>query len=131
MRRFSPTQLSSEQLPHDRAKQQMSMNTTRRDFLARLGGGLGGVALTQLLAESNLLATTSGASPGAFAIGPHHRPKARRVIQLFMNGGASQMDLFDYKPQLAARHGQKFDPGVGLRVEAATSEVGTVLKPMF
>ena len=44
---------------------------------------------------------------------PHFLPKAKRVIQLFMNGGASQCDLFDYKPQLIARHGQKFDPGGG------------------
>ena len=46
-----------------------------------------------------------------------------------MNGGASQMDLFDYKPELFKRHGEKFEPGDGARVEAATSEPGKVLKP--
>ena len=45
-----------------------------------------------------------------------------------MNGGASQMDLFDYKPELVKRHGEKFDPGTGARVEAATSEPGKVLE---
>jgi len=39
----------------------------------------------------------------------HRRAPAKRVIQLFMNGGASQMDLFDYKPELLRRHGTKFD----------------------
>ncbi len=89
---------------------------SRRDFLWRFGGGLGGIALNSLLAESP-------------SVGPV--PKAKRVIQLFMNGGASQMDLFDYKPELVKRHGQPFDPGTGEHVEAATSAPGTVLKPPF
>ena len=55
----------------------------------------------------------------------------RRVIQLFMNGGASQVDLFDHKPLLEKLHGQPFDPGAGVRVEAATSAPGNVLKPPF
>src|SRR5688572_16000855 len=102
---------------------------SRRDFLWRFGGGLGGIALAHLL----------GGASQARAIGPngvlhdgvHHPAKARRVIQLFMNGGASQMDLFDFKPQLIARHGEKFDPAPNVRIEAATSAVGTVLKPGF
>jgi hypothetical protein len=109
------------------------MSATRRDFLSRLGGGLGGVALAQLLGDSGLLAATnsSATAAGMSSIGPHHRPKARRIIQLFMNGGVSQMDVFDYKPALLTRHGQRFEPGANVRVEAATSEVGTVLKPML
>ncbi len=61
----------------------------------------------------------------------HHPPRAKQVIQLFMNGGASQMDLFDYKPELEKWHGQKFDPGSDERVEAATSEAGNVLASPF
>jgi hypothetical protein len=99
----------------------------RRDFLSNLAGGLGGIALAQLLGEHALAAKPDPAWNG----GLHHRAKARRVIQLFMNGGASQMDLFDYKPELVQRHGQPFDPGGGAHVEAATSVVGKVLKPMF
>jgi Protein of unknown function (DUF1501) len=53
------------------------------------------------------------------------------VIQLFMNGGASQMDLFDYKPELFRRAGEAFDPGAGEHVEAPTSVPGKVLKPPF
>jgi hypothetical protein len=93
----------------------------RREFLSRLGGGFGAVALAQLSA----LDAAAGATPA------HFRPRARRVIQLFMNGGASQMDLFDYKPELERRHGGKFNPGDGRRVEAPTSEPGTILKSPF
>lgn len=91
---------------------------SRREFLRTLGGGFGAVALADTLANA-----------GDAPIGPHHRPQVRRVIQLFMNGGASQADLFDYKPALERLHGQPFDPGAGIRVEAATSAPGTVLKP--
>src|SRR5947208_8732919 len=116
-----------------------TVQTSRREFLWRFGGGLGGVALAHLLGRHGLLAdegesrqvATSVAIRGVLRGGPHHPARAKRVIQLFMNGGASQMDLFDYKPELMNRHGQKFDPGGGERVEAATSEPGTVLKPGF
>jgi hypothetical protein len=87
----------------------------RRDLLWHLGGGLGGIALAHLLREGGL----------------HHPAKARRVIQLFMNGGASPMDTFDHKPLLAKHHGQKFDPGGGVHVEAVTSVPGTVLRCPF
>jgi hypothetical protein len=109
--------------------------TSRREFLWRFGGGLGGIALAHLLGEQHLLGAANSISgsavPGVLTGKLHHPPKAKRVIQLFMNGGASQMDLFDYKPALFKRHGEKFDPGTGARVEAATSEPGKVLKPMF
>ena len=99
---------------------------SRREFLARLGGGLGSTALAQLLASDHPPIKGSDGSVTA-----HHPPKAKRVIQLFMNGGASQMDLFDYKLALFKQAGQRFDPGQGLRVEAPTSAPGTVLKPPF
>jgi hypothetical protein len=108
--------------------------TTRREFLWRFGGGLGGIALAHLFAQQHLLgagANFGSAVPGLLTSKLHHSPKAKRVIQLFMNGGASQMDLFDYKPALLKHHGEKFDPGTGARVEAATSEPGKVLKPSF
>jgi hypothetical protein len=71
------------------------------------------------------------AAPPEFNGGLHHVAKAKRVIQLFMNGGASQMDTFDYKPELEKRHGQKFDPGGSAKVEAVTSVPGLVLKSPF
>src|SRR5947208_8842035 len=98
----------------------MNNRLTRRDFLGSLSTGLTGVALAGLMQRQ-----ARAAAPPPFA------PKARRVIQLFMTGGASQCDLFDYKPQLIARHGQKFDPGNGERVEASISVPGALLKSPF
>jgi hypothetical protein len=89
---------------------------TRREFLWHYGGGLGGVALAHLLSNDRLLADA----------GPHHRARARRVVQLFMSGAASQCDTFDYKPALIRRHGQAFDPGG--RVELFQSSPGAVMK---
>tara|TARA_Y100001934_G_scaffold266448_1_gene345896 strand:+ start:14624 stop:16036 length:1413 start_codon:yes stop_codon:yes gene_type:complete len=94
---------------------------SRRDFLGRTTTGLGGIALTDLLGRDTAMA----ASP------PPRKPKVRRVIQLFMNGGASQMDLFDYKPKLEKLNGKKFDPGEGQRVEASASDPGAVMKSPF
>ncbi|MBM4077072.1 MAG: DUF1501 domain-containing protein, partial [Planctomycetes bacterium] len=93
-----------------------------------LGAGLGGVALSDLLARSGLC---EDSPQSKFNGGLHHPARVKRVIQLFMNGGASQMDLFDYKSELFRLAGEKFDPGSGERVEAATSEPGKVLKPPF
>jgi hypothetical protein len=98
----------------------MDTTLTRRDFLGNLTTGLSGVALASLMQRQ------------AFAATPlHHTPKVRRVIQLFMTGGASQCDLFDYKPRLIAQHGQTFDPGTGERVEASISTPGAVMKSPF
>jgi len=92
--------------------------TSRRDFLWQTGGGLGGVALAALLADA--------AEPKL-----HHPAKARRVVQLFLNGGLSQPDTFDYKPELEKRHDQPFDPGTGEKVEGVTSVPGKVMKSPF
>ena len=97
-------------------------------MLTTVGGGFGSLALTDLLGRNSLLADEPRAEWNG---GLHHRAKVRRVIQLFMNGGASQMDLFDYKPALFQKAGEKFDPGAGERVEAATSAPGNILKPPF
>src|SRR5262245_56760347 len=103
---------------------------TRRESLWRLGGGLGGVALASLLAEDRLSAGAAESAPRRLAA-PHHMPKARRIVQLFLNGGMSQMDTFDFKPELERRHGEKFDPGGGVRVEASTSVPGNLMKSPF
>ncbi|HWG46680.1 MAG TPA: DUF1501 domain-containing protein [Gemmataceae bacterium] len=101
---------------------------SRRDLLWHLGGGLGGIALAHLLGWQGLLAGTPAPRKDLNG-GLHHRAKVKRIIQLFMNGGASQCDTFDYKPELIKRHGQKFDPGE--KVEAVTSTPGHVMKSPF
>ena len=108
----------------------MPATVSRREALWRLGGGLGGVALTYLLGQDRLFAGTDPPRPRPDLNGGlHHPAKARRVIQLFMNGGVSQMDTFDFKPELARRHGQDFDPGE--HVEAPTSAPGKLMKCPF
>ena len=102
----------------------------RREFLWRFGGGLGGVALAQLLGCPDVAGAGDALKPRAELNGGiHHRAKVKRVIQLFMNGGVSQIDTFDYKPELVKRHDQKFDPGS--HVEAATSAPGNLMKSPF
>jgi hypothetical protein len=104
----------------------MRNDLSRRNFLWSLGGGLAGIALAELLARDGALADGPRAELNG---GLHHRARARRVIQLFMNGGASQMDTFDYKPALARLHGRPFDPGT--HVEAVTSTPGNVMQSPF
>jgi hypothetical protein len=101
----------------------------RREFLWRFGGGLGGIAMAHLLGTEGLLADTLLTPRPEFNGGLHHRAKVKRVVQLFMNGGASQVDLFDYKPGLIRRSGEKFDPGE--KVEASQSTPGNLMKSPF
>ena len=100
---------------------------SRRGLLWHLGGGLGAVALARLLGEQGLLADTPRPRP-EWNGGLHHKARVRRVVQLFMNGGVSQPDTFDYKPELIKRHGQKVDFGIKA---AATSVPGAVMKSPF
>jgi hypothetical protein len=89
----------------------------RRDFLFQSGGGLGGLALTTLLGEAGLFASDKRPDGGL-----HHKPKAKRVIQLFMAGAASHIDLFDFKPELIKQHGKPSD--FGEHVEAFQNGLG-------
>ncbi|MBX7212214.1 MAG: DUF1501 domain-containing protein [Verrucomicrobiaceae bacterium] len=86
---------------------------SRRDFLRHTGAGFGAAALSTLVADE---------AHGATA--PHHPPRAKAVIQLFMLGGASQCDTFDYKAALQKRSGEK----VAFKVTGGTvSSPGPVL----
>jgi len=80
---------------------------TRRWFFRDCGMGLGSIALASLLGENKLAAATAAAVAGdpLTPKAPHFRPKAKRVIYLFMAGAPSQLDLFDYKPTLAKYDG--------------------------
>src|SRR5215470_3622444 len=100
----------------------------RRSFLWQSGGGLGGIALAYLLGQDGLLASDKSPGKGRpeFNGGVHHKPKAKRVVQFFMSGAASQVDTFDYKPELIKKHGEKFDPGG--KVELFQSSPGSVMK---
>ncbi len=96
---------------------------TRREFLWQAGGGLGRLALASMLANENALAQ-SGPNKKL-----HHPAKAKRVVQFFMAGAASHLDLFDFKPELIKRHGQPSD--FGEHVEAFQDGLGPWLRPVW
>lgn len=96
---------------------------SRRRFLAQAGGGFGAMALGNLLAAENL------APRPEFNGGVHHPAKVKRVIQLFMTGGASPMDTFDYKPALEKLHGQKLGPKK--KPEGFVAMPGAIMKSPF
>ena len=73
--------------------------TTRRHFFSRCGMGLGSIALGSMMSDQ------AQANPFA-PKQPHFKPRAKNVIYLFMGGGPSQLELFDWKPELSKRHGQ-------------------------
>src|ERR1044071_8318626 len=82
---------------------------TRREFLWETGAGFTGLALTGMLSADgffNEAKAAGGANPLA-PKPPMVEPKAKSVIFLFMYGGPSQLDTFDYKPHLVGRDGQK------------------------
>ena len=110
--------MTQSAFPHSR----FQAPANRRDFLWQSGGGLGGLALAGLLQSEGLLAAEGSR-------GLHHPAKAKRVIQLFMAGAASHVDLFDYKPELVKRHGQPSD--FGEPVEAFQNGLGPWLKPVW
>jgi hypothetical protein len=101
-----------------------SIGNSRRDFLWNIGGGLGGIAMAQML-NRDVVASTGP----ALGTGIHHPPKVRRIIQLFMTGGASPMDTFDYKPELERLHGQKLGPKE--KPEGFTAMPGALMKSPF
>src|SRR5438445_1804550 len=104
---------------------QPEFSVTRRAFLARYAGSLGGLALAHLLASEQGRA----AEPGLLAPKqPHHPPRARAVICLFQHGGPSQVDLFDPKPELSKRHAQ---PYTGESEAHVHEQVGKVLGSPF
>lgn len=106
------------------------MQGSRRQFLWNIGGGLGGIAATQMLARDAPAADSIGQrSRDELNGGIHHRAKVKRVIQLFMTGGASPMDTYDFKPELERLHGQQLGPKE--KPEGFTAAPGAILKSPF
>jgi hypothetical protein len=103
---------------------------SRRDFLRLAGGGVGMLALNTILCEQGLAAGTElGPNPLA-ARAPHFPARAKSVIWLFMNGGPSHIDTWDYKPGLEKANGKAlegFDATTGFFDQA----VGPLLKSPF
>jgi hypothetical protein len=92
---------------------------TRRDFLCRSGMGMASLGLAGLMASQGLASAPSAAVSPLTPKGPHFKPRAKRVIHLFMNGGPSHVDTFDPKPALVKYAGQPLPSG-NLRTERKT-----------
>ncbi len=88
---------------------------------------MGGIALAGLLAQEGALAAPA-TSTGVLQV-LHHPPRATRVVQMFMGGAASHLDLWDYKPDLEKYHGQESD--FGEHVEAFQNGLGPWMKSPF
>src|SRR5579862_9835538 len=100
--------------------------SSRREFLARAGGGFGLLALADMLRADDQTHSEHPLAPRK----PHFAGKAKAVIWLFMNGGPSQVDTWDYKPELEKRDGQElkgFDPNTGF----FNGQVGPLMKSPF
>ncbi|MEM9017679.1 MAG: DUF1501 domain-containing protein [Verrucomicrobiota bacterium] len=98
--------------------------TSRRELLRGCAMGFGGVALQALLAEQSRAAIANPLAPKT----PHYAPKARNVIFLYMDGGPSQVDTFDYKPILAKYNGRDPREVIGELAPTQFDNVGNVLK---
>src|SRR5262245_34598032 len=87
---------------------------TRRHFFRDCGVGVGKIALASLLTNGFAPVGSAAAAPAnpLPPKKPHFPGKAKRVIHLFMAGAPSQLDLFDYKPQLAKFEGKPLPPEV-------------------
>ncbi len=104
---------------------------SRREFLARTGSGLGGLALTCLLdRDGNFTPSLSAAGGSTNPLAPkspHHQPKAKAVIWLFMEGGPSHVDLFDPKPALEKLAGQPMPASFGRPITAMGTANNTLM----
>jgi hypothetical protein len=96
------------------------LTLTRRDFLTSTASGIGALGLASIFAREGLLATSAHAGTGPMKEhGPHFPAKAKNVICIYMEGGPSQMDLFDPKPKLLELDGQKLPESMTKNVRFA------------
>src|SRR5580700_7975063 len=94
--------------------------STRRQFFGRSASGIGIAALASLFERNGLAKTLPGM--------PNFTPKAKRVIYLHQSGGPSQLDLFDYKPELTRQQGVDLPASIrmGQRITGMTSGQSTL-----
>ena len=106
---------------------------TRRGFFSRISDGVHGAALASLLSHDLFGARKSPHIPAATDLhtrAPHFEPRAKSVIHLFMNGGPSQIDLLDPKPELKKYEGKQAPRDILSKIEFA-DEVGGLLPSPF
>lgn len=103
--------------------QEFAQGVNRRHFFKQGALGLGAAALASMLPTQLMAATDARNAAGGLPGLPHFAPKAKRAIYLFMAGGPSQIDLFDFKPKMADRYDQDLPESVrmGQRLTTMTS----------
>ena len=99
----------------------MNQQINRRQAISNAGSGFGALALATML-------QSDAQADGVINV-LHHPPKAKRVVQLFMAGAASHLDLWDHKPELEKHHGEPSD--FGEAVEAFQNGLGPWMKSPF
>jgi len=107
----------------------LAQPVTRRSFFAHAATGVQGAALMHLLGR-DLFAEGHQSTPDLRPRAPHFPPKVKSVIHLFMNGGPSQMDLFDPKPELDKHHGEPYFSKIAGEVENV-SDAGALMRSPF
>src|SRR4051794_14009988 len=117
--------------------EQPSLRHTRRMFLSGVSGGLGYIALS-ILFNRNSFATSSGSGKtgdrrDGVNTSPHHPPRAKRVIFLYMAGGPSHLETFDPKPMLTRMHGKALPPSVvqGQVISPNDRSANLCVQPLF
>lgn len=110
----------------------MSIRLGRREWLRRAGCGFGALACDALAFWSQQgrgkeLQQTATANPLAVQV-PHFQPRAKRVIFLYMHGGASHIDTFDHKPELRRQHGKQLPKSVNTGRNKFNQGLGTIMQ---
>lgn len=115
---------------------QIEQKISRRHFFTKTSLGLGAMALGALSSTPRLWGQQATASAGSgiedelLGVLPHFVPKAKRIVYLFMSGGPSQLDLFDYKPTLMPMHGQELPASVRQGQRLTGMSAGQSTMPM-
>ncbi len=114
---------------HERRVREALPPVTRREALQQIGAGFGAIGLAGVLADAGLLSTPAHAAEASPLAprAPHFAPRAKRVIQLFMPGGPSQIDTFDHKPLVAKHAGER--PSVVDRKSLRNTKGGLMPSP--
>jgi hypothetical protein len=112
-----------------RQRERLLRLLSRRELFSRLGTGAGALALATLLAEQSEAATPARKPYDVQPRSPQFAARAKRVIYLFQNGGPSQVDLFDPKPELKRQDGRK--PGEGFVNDVDPKKTGAWLGSPF
>ena len=120
-------------------KHRLESPVSRREALRQLGAGFGTLGLASVMSQAGILTPASAATPSVTSAvasptsplapkAPHFAPKAKRIIQLFMPGGPSQVDTFDYKqPALLKNEGDR--PKIVNRKSLRNTKMGLMPSP--